>query len=190
MTPVYSNEQPMDRYWFLTWTTYGTWLPGDRRGFVGKLRDENGLPYIQNLPGTHYDAAMPSLEKAMRAAMKGPPIRLSNEQAKTIMSQFHETAAYRGWLLLAAGVMANHVHLVVGVPGDPEPDKLLHDFKSYASRALNQKWPKPINGTWWTESGSKRKLRGEEAVRGAVKYVRDQEYPLVIWIDEEAVVSG
>ena len=24
----------IDRIWFLTWTTYGTWLPGDERGFV------------------------------------------------------------------------------------------------------------------------------------------------------------
>ncbi len=30
-------ELTMDRYWFLTWTTYGPWLPGDRRGFVGPV---------------------------------------------------------------------------------------------------------------------------------------------------------
>src|SRR5947209_816005 len=31
------GETAMDRYWFLTWTTYGTWLPGDARGFVGRV---------------------------------------------------------------------------------------------------------------------------------------------------------
>jgi REP element-mobilizing transposase RayT len=25
--------------WLLTWTTYGTWLPGDERGFVGYVRE-------------------------------------------------------------------------------------------------------------------------------------------------------
>jgi len=25
--------------WLLTWTTYGTWLPGDERGFVGFIQD-------------------------------------------------------------------------------------------------------------------------------------------------------
>ena len=28
--------------WFLTWTTYGTWLPGDARGFVGHFRERSG----------------------------------------------------------------------------------------------------------------------------------------------------
>ena len=32
----------MDRYWLLTWTTYGTWLPGDRRGFVSNVLDGSG----------------------------------------------------------------------------------------------------------------------------------------------------
>src|SRR5437870_3184356 len=107
----------VDRFWFLTWTTYGNWLPGDPRGFVGQLRDPNGLPYIHNLPGTPYDADLPPLAAAMRAAMKGPPIRLQLDQAPPLLDQFQETAAYRTWLLLAVGIMANHLHLVVGVPG-------------------------------------------------------------------------
>ncbi len=105
-----------------------------------------------------------------------------------MLPQFQETATCREWLLLAVGVMANHTHLVVGVLGDPEPEKLLHDFKSYASRKLNRLWTRPVNGTWWTESGSKRKLRDTQAVLAAVEYVRNQEFPLVIWINEEALV--
>jgi hypothetical protein len=34
----------MDRFWLLTWTTYGTWLPGDERGFVSEVRDDSGEP--------------------------------------------------------------------------------------------------------------------------------------------------
>ena len=117
----------------------------------------------------------------MRSVMKGPPIRLTLEQAKVIVPQFQETAAYRQWLLLATAVMANHAHLVIGVPGDPDPQKLLHDFKSYASRVLNRQWGKPSNGTWLTESGSKRRLR---YVPHAVEYVRNQEYPLVTLVND------
>ena len=83
--------------------------------------------------------------------------------------------------LLAAAVMANHVHLVVGVVGDPDPERILHSFKSYASRVLNKQWQRPRNGTWWTSSGSKRKLPSERAVTGAVRYVLDQKHPLVVW---------
>jgi hypothetical protein len=81
--------------------------------------------------------------------------------------------------------MANHTHLLVGVPGDPDPETLLRDFKAYASRALNRRWGKPTSGTWWTESGSKRKKEGELAIREAVVYVRDQPYSLAVCVNAE-----
>ena len=77
--------------------------------------------------------------------------------------------------------MANHRHLVVGVSGDPQPERLLQGFKSYGSRALNRRWKRPISGSWWSESGSKRKLPDERAVLSAIEYTIGQEYPLVIW---------
>ena len=83
--------------------------------------------------------------------------------------------------MLAVAIMSNHCHIVVGVPGDPEPSKILGDFKSYGSRHLNRHWARPMSRTWWTESGSKRKLPNEEAVLAAIKYVMEQAYPLVIW---------
>ena len=171
----------MDRFWLLTWTTYGTWLPGDPRGFVSPVVDQHGREVIHNVPGTPYDADAPHLEAWARSRLKSPPIYLSSEQASLLLQQFHETAAFRGWQLLAAAVMSNHVHLVVGVPGDPAPETLLRDFKSYGSRALNRKWSKPASGTWWTESGSKRKLKGQAAVIAAVRYVKNQRSPLAVW---------
>jgi len=174
----------LDRHWLLTWTTYGTWLPGDQRGFVGDTRDEAGAKQLHNVPGTPVDSNMPLLKAHARRIMRGPPIYLARDPAQALLDQFGETARYRGWLLLAVGIMANHIHLVVGVPGDPDPSDLLGDFKSYGSRALSRRWGKPISNTWWTESGSKRKLRDEQAVRSAIQYVRHQEYPLVIWVAE------
>ena len=49
-------------------------------------------------------------------------------------------------------------------------------------RILNRYWAKPKSGTWWTKSGSKRKLPNEHAVLAAVRYVKEQPNPLVIWI--------
>ncbi|MDB5306984.1 MAG: hypothetical protein JWO38_1186 [Gemmataceae bacterium] len=77
--------------------------------------------------------------------------------------------------------MENHVHLVVTVPGDPDPSDILGDFKGYGSRVLNRRWGKRPNGTWWTEGGSKRKLPDEQAVAGAVGYVLRQRAPLLVW---------
>jgi REP element-mobilizing transposase RayT len=173
----------MDRTWLLSSTTYGNWLPGDRRGFVSNVRDGEGPEVRHNLPGEAIDADLPDLERTARANLQCPPIRLTAEQARAVLNQFRETAAYRGWLLLAAAVMANHFHAVVGVAGDPDPSDLLRDLKSYASRALNKRWQKPASGTWWTESGSKRKVRD---VVGAVEYVRDQPFALAVYVAESS----
>ncbi len=175
----------MDRHWLLTWTTYGTWLPGDERGFVSEVNDGKGGRVIHNLPGTPYDAGWDRLAFDSRERLACQPIYLVSEQAEVAFSQFQETTEYRGWQLVAVGIMANHVHVVVGVPGDPKPEDILRDFKSYASRALNREFGRPASGTWWTESGSKRKLKDEAAILGAAAYVRDQEFPLLIWIRPE-----
>ncbi|MBU6293193.1 MAG: hypothetical protein KJS91_00805, partial [Planctomycetes bacterium] len=67
---------------------------------------------------------------------------------------------------------------------------LLKDFKSYASRALNKQFEKPESGTWWTEGGSRRKLPDEAAVAAAIRYVLDQEHPLVVWPHGERGASA
>jgi REP element-mobilizing transposase RayT len=172
----------MDRYSFLTWTTYGTWLPGDKRGFVSNVRDGPGPEVRRNIPGTPYDADRPGLRNSAHAALKCPPIYLLQEQAQLLLGQFQETARYRGWHLLAVAIMANHIHIVVGVAGDPDPSDLLGDFKAYGSRELTRKWSKPGSGTWWTESGSRRKLPDEAAIRAVIQYVRDQANPLLVWV--------
>ncbi len=35
--------------WLLTWTTYGTWLPGDNRGFMGYIRQKQPADLRQRL---------------------------------------------------------------------------------------------------------------------------------------------
>ena len=74
-------------------------------------------------------------------------------------------------------------HLVVAVIKDPDPEEILRDFKAYGSGRLNRTFGKPASDTWWTVSGSKRKLPNEPAVRAAVEYVRNQYDPLVLWVN-------
>jgi REP element-mobilizing transposase RayT len=172
----------VDRYWLLTWTTYGTWLPGDARGFVSAVDDGEGGTTIHNIPGTPVDADWQSLHEFAKAKLQSAPVFLDLPEAREIERQLRETAAFRGWRLTSMAIMRNHVHLVVGVPGDPNPEDLLRDFKSYASRALNRlAGPKK---RWWTESGSRRKLKTDASILNATAYVRDQKHPLILWIDE------
>jgi REP element-mobilizing transposase RayT len=169
------------RYWLVTWTTFGTWLPGARADFVSRICDEHGNHVIHNIPGTPYDADMPEQENFARSQMKGPPVCLDRTTADTLIKQFQETARIRGWELEAASVMHNHMHLVVGVDGDPDPQSILETFKSWATRAIKKVRPLPPNGTFWTAKGSKRKRPDDSSFRNAVIYVvRTQPDPLAV----------
>jgi REP element-mobilizing transposase RayT len=172
----------MERAWFLTWTTYGSWLPGDRRGFVGRIRKGPGPRRIRNEIGTPYEAACGGLHAASRDRMRGARVQLTPAQAVVVLAQFRATAAARGWELLAAAVMARHVHIVVGVDGNPDPVAILRDLKSYGSRGLSEQFGRPQAGTWWTASGSRRVIRTDRSLESAVRYVRDQDDSYAVWI--------
>ncbi len=174
----------MDRFWLLTWRTYGTWLPGDPRGSVTRVWNGSGPREEHDIPGSPVDGPMPGLEAAAREAMKGDSVWLTQSQADVLAEQFQETARFRMWIMLAGAVISNHVHLVVGVPGDPDPEKLLGDFKAWGTRRLNKGWGFRPNGTWWADHGSKRKLPDENAVRAAVAYVWQQAGALRVWVAE------
>ena len=183
----------MDRYWHLTWSTYGTRLAGAAGGFVSNVYAADGGPEVRhNVPGTEVDVSLPLLEQYVRDHMLADPFYLSREQAAVLIGQYCQTSRVRGYELCAAAVMADHTHLVVGVPGDPDPHHLRELYKSWATRALKTKWPLPKNGSFFTAKGSVRKKGDEAAVRTAVVYVaRKQENPLATFVGGrwEAVVA-
>jgi hypothetical protein len=127
----------LDRHWLLTSTTYGTWLPGDRRGFVSPLHGPDGKKVIHNVPSTPYDADHSALRNSAKLCMTSTAVRLTAKQAAIVLKQFQQTCTLRNWICVSGSVMANHFHVVVSVPGDPDPAFLLRDLKSYASRSLN-----------------------------------------------------
>ena len=54
-------------------------------------------------------------------------------QAEQLLEQFLETSRYRGWIVHAVSIMANHVHWVVEAPSEVGKKKLLGDFKATAA---------------------------------------------------------
>ena len=128
----------------------------------------------------HLPTAVPELAAAARRQMRGSPIRLTSAHAAIVLADLRSSATYRGWDLLAAAVMANHVHVVLGVREDPDPAALPGVLKAYASRALNEPMGRATSGTWWTQSGSRRRLPNEAAVVQAIRYVRAQRGALAV----------
>ena len=78
------NFIPVDRYWFLTWTTYGTWLPGDERGFVGVAPNDLGRMVMHNQPNTPPALPRQGLRQSAAYRMKAAPVVLNIDQAEAL----------------------------------------------------------------------------------------------------------
>jgi REP element-mobilizing transposase RayT len=182
------------RAWLLTNTTYGSWLPGDPRGSVTSVRSVRPSDPItftrieHDVPGEPYEDAIPGLYASAESLLSGPKVYFDHEMANLVLAQFRETAMYRGWTLRAVAVMFNHFHIVVMVPENPDPRRILADFKAYGTRTLNRRFGRPPSRTWWTTNGSKRMLKDSAAIAAATHYVlKRQPNPLALWHADEAL---
>lgn len=168
-----------NRHWFLTWTTYGSWVPGDPRGSTSATHSLDRKIELHNRPGTLPAPPNEALERYAHEIRKHPVVILDRHMAAIIDEQLRDTAAWRGWKVLILAIMVTHVHVVIRVSGDPRPSQLLKDLKSYASRRLNRHEPRRC-GRWWTDSGSARFLEDEIGLVNAIAYVRNQPNPLLV----------
>ncbi len=152
--------------YFLTWATYGTWLPGDARGWVEYRR------------GWQLPDPVRELEAA--AKMTEDACRLCAAQRDAVQRQVAETCQHRGWRLHAVNCRANHIHVVVSA-GETPPKKVRADLKAWATRCLKQRSRSLADASgydaernnWWTERGSIRFLYDESGLDGAIFYVTE-----------------
>ncbi|MCC9606597.1 hypothetical protein LOC69_11920 [Blastopirellula sp. JC733] len=151
------NEAPLPEplAYLLTWTTYGSWLPGDRRGWVRRMGGDQ-LPDDER-------------QRAASRAMIEPKVRLGPEQRSVVEQAIHDHCEFRGWVLFAVNCRSNHAHVVVWA--DQPPKEVLRQLKYWASRRLNEFGPP--RKTWWSERGSGRYLNSDQARVSAIVYVRD-----------------
>jgi REP element-mobilizing transposase RayT len=148
--------------YFLTWTTYGTWLPGDERGWVEK-------------PG-QFRAPDVSLKRAARQLMTESALTLDVEQRRLVEEMIAAHCRIRGWHLHAVSVRTQHVHVVVTAPGR-HPEVVMDQFKAWCTRNLKELERSrrsaggKIRQNWWTQRGSRRWLNDTESLDAAIRYV-------------------
>ena len=164
-------------YVMVTSTTYGTWLPGDARGFVSKT--DHGL---HNAFDTPYDADIPLLKAHCERNLKEPPVLFDSEQAHLILICWQQAVAGVGWHLFAVAVMPNHFHAVLASPVGQRKEDYLRTLKARASFLLNKKYGKR---TWWTTSGSVRYCFDRHLLDARIENVRKQANSLVVWYNPE-----
>jgi len=166
--------------YFLTWTTYGSWLPGDSRGFVSRVPVGTDEYTIHNRVGTPQDADMPLVREAAEARMRGAKIVFGREHAHCCRAAFEEVAERNEYVLHACAVMATHVHVVLRSESHEGPE-LLRFLKGVSSRRLTQMFGKPDAPSWWTRHGSRRLLTNPDSRAGAVRYTLTQDGPLTVF---------
>jgi REP element-mobilizing transposase RayT len=156
------NEAPMPDpiAYFLTWNTYGTWLPGDERGWILK---QNGI----QLPD-------PAKEKAAKQKMTEPPLILDKQQRQIVEQTIADHCKIRGWELYAVNCRTEHVHVVVSA--NRKPGDMRDQFKAWCTRRLKENdchKKKTSRKKWWAERGSQRYIGDDESLEDAIHYVQD-----------------
>ncbi len=183
-----SYEPPPDPLaYLLTWPTYGTWLPGDERGWV-EYRHGFQLPHL-----------MKELESA--ALMTEDACLLDDEQRSLVEKTIADHCGIRGWILHAVNCRTNHLHVVV--TANLHPKKVISQFKAWCTRRLKELEAKRLSTTnptrkrgepgysatnredpqrdehphirenWWVERGSGRYLNDQASLDAAILYTRD-----------------
>jgi len=152
----------------ITWTTYGTWLSGDARGWI--QWGEWGLKPPD--PERERDAAKRMVESA---------VVLTEEQRALVEQTVRDHCRIRGWLLHAVNVRTNHVHVLV--TADRDPQEVMNQFKAWCSRQLSDALglvgtvaKKAGRRHWFTEGGNKELIDSEDYLSNAIQYVLERQY--------------
>jgi REP element-mobilizing transposase RayT len=139
--------------YMVTWTTYGTWLQGDKRGY---MRDGKVLP------------ADSGLEGANKKLQKSKFVRLTSEQKKVVEDAVLKEAQRIGQKILAMAVYSNHIHLVIS-SGYGSIESAVSRYKNVATSALKKTG---LKRRIWTRGFDKRFCFSDEQLKQKIKYVR------------------
>jgi REP element-mobilizing transposase RayT len=143
--------------YFITFTTYGAGLHGRSRGSVDRRHNEFGPPF---LPGD------PELESTRREHMRQEPYLLDESRREVVLQTIREVARHRNWKLWAVHVRTNYVHIIVTAPCKPE--KVMVDFKAWASRRVRESFGEDADRDRWTQHGSTKYLFDDEALEAKI----------------------
>ena len=156
------TDQPLA--YFITFTTYGSWLHGQAPGSVDDQHNQLGTPFLE---------PNPQRRGANRQQMTQDPYQLDAPRRQIVRDAIIEECRFRGWILHALHVRSLHVHLVVTAERDPE--FVMRACKAHASKCLNQAGFEDSQRKRWTAHGSTRYLWKEEAVMEKVNYTLHQQ---------------
>ena len=112
------------------------------------------------------------------------PYNMDRTRRDAVLTALRERCIERHWILWAAHVRTNHVHLIV--TAEARPERVMNDLKSYASRCLNRVGLDEPSRKRWARHGSTRWLWSREDVLAAIRYVVDEQgAPMSVFVAAE-----
>ena len=150
------DDQPLA--YFITWTVYGTFLPGDPRGWR-KRRAGSQI-------------AQPLLDHWHRERLKHEVLLLSDQHRVVTKQAIAEICEFRGWRRWADNPRSNHVHLVVTAPG--YAGNIVRDqTKAKCTRMLRVMDEGFRDRPVWSRGGDWQCINKDEELELAIQYVEE-----------------
>jgi REP element-mobilizing transposase RayT len=140
--------------YMVTWTTYGTWLQGDERGYV-----KNGKILVQN----------DKLKSANLRQQKYPKVKFNSEQKQIVENTIIKEAHRINHKIFAIAACSNHLHIVAGV-SEESIEQAVHRYKYSATLALRKF---ASQGKIWSKGFDKRFCFTDKEIENKVRYVRN-----------------
>jgi hypothetical protein len=162
----------MAKWWLISWTTYGTWLPGDERGY----RTWRGRQYVPP-PKRYANPGEPTYQAREHVAVRElaesiaeAPVYLSRNQIEIALATMVEEISEVPIVPAIMSVGDWHVHWLCYF-GPLKIRPVVERIKAAATRDLNAhgfEGKRP-----WTKGCNMRSKATRQECRNAYKYVRD-----------------
>jgi REP element-mobilizing transposase RayT len=139
--------------YMITWTTYGTWLQGDKRGYV-----KSGKIFTPNQ----------SLEDSNKQNLSKEPVKLSLIHRQVVQEAIQQMAKQLNQEIFALSVSSTHVHVLDEYIPMPIGLVVRH-YKGAAQSALRIVG---LVGRIWTKGFDKRYCFDEQTLKKRINYVK------------------
>jgi REP element-mobilizing transposase RayT len=138
--------------YMVTWTTYGSWLPGDERGYVRC--------------GETLDGDKEVLERS-KGRQENDTVRLNKKEKEIVKDTIIKESEKIGQTVEGISVYSNHVHLLLRTNSE-SIESAVSRYKSVSTRAL---WGTGRKGRIWTKRFYKSFCFDEESITREKKYI-------------------
>ncbi len=156
--------------YLLTFSTYGAHLPGSEKGWVDARHSRACTPMLP---------FNPERQAWWRVHLNETPWILDEQARHITLEAIRSVCQHRQWFAHAIHIRTTHAHAVIA--GDTAPERMLSDFKAYATRALRRELPETQRRRFWAQHGSTRYLWNNVSLRAAIDYVLHAQGEPMAW---------